>query len=79
MPLCRIATMLAAATRVAVGFGPGGEGVISGAECGRRYDGIGGLSNSCAPWLKAYPPEQLDDILDVLFKPRWAAAVQVST
>ena len=26
---------------------------VGGGSCGRIYDGIGGLSNSCAPWLKA--------------------------
>ena len=50
---------------------------VSGATCGRRYDGIGGLSNSCAPWLRAYNQSARDDILDVLFKPRWAGSAQV--
>ena len=39
--------------------------------------GIGGLSNSCAPWLRSYDEKSRSDILDVLFKPRWAGAAQV--
>ena len=50
---------------------------ISGARCGRTFDGIGGLSNSCAPWLRGYNESVRQDILDVLFKPRYAASMQV--
>ena len=34
---------------------------ISGRLCGRVYDGIGGLSNSCAPWMKGYPEPARQD------------------
>ena len=44
---------------------------------GRVYDGIGGLSNSCAPWLRSYREPQRSDILDALFLPRHAGAMQV--
>lgn len=47
------------------------------ASKGRRYDGIGGLSNSCAPWLKSYPEPQRSHILDYLFKPNFGASVHV--
>ena len=50
---------------------------ISGSTCGRRYDGIGGLSNSCAAWLLAYNETVRGHIMDVLFKPRWAGSAQV--
>ena len=40
-------------------------------------EGIGGLLNSDAPWLRGFPEPQRSDILDVLFKPRWAASLQV--
>jgi galactosylceramidase len=50
---------------------------VSGLKCGRTYDGIGGLSNSCAPWLRGYNESVFSDIMDVLFKPRWAGAAQV--
>eukprot|EP00729_Bicosta_minor_P008672 gene8672-28576_t len=50
---------------------------VSGATCGRMYEGIGGLINSDAPWLKGFPDKQRSDILDVLFKPKWAASLQV--
>eukprot|EP00039_Didymoeca_costata_P005498 m.81976 g.81976 ORF g.81976 m.81976 type:complete len:841 (+) comp12845_c0_seq2:72-2594(+) len=43
----------------------------------RAYDGIGGLSNSCAPWLRSYPKQQLSDILDILYKPKMAASLHV--
>eukprot|EP01045_Picozoa_sp_COSAG04_P017034 COSAG04_NODE_1476_length_6578_cov_2.265010_8_plen_98_part_00 len=46
---------------------------IGGAGCGRKYEGIGGLLNSDAPWLRGYPEPQRSDILDVLFKPQWCA------
>ena len=50
---------------------------VSGAACGRTYEGIGGLINSDAPWLKGFPAKQRSDILDVLFKPQWAGSLQV--
>ena len=48
-----------------------------GDTCSRKYEGIGGLLNSDAPWLRGFPEPQRSDILDVLFKPRWAASLQV--
>ena len=50
---------------------------ISAAHCGRMYEGIGGLLNSDAPWLRAFPEPQRSSILDVLFKPKWAGSLQV--
>jgi galactosylceramidase len=50
---------------------------IAAEQCGRTYEGIGALLNSDAPWLTAYPPKQLAEILDILFLPQWAAAMQV--
>eukprot|EP01043_Picozoa_sp_COSAG02_P093719 COSAG02_NODE_30210_length_555_cov_1.021930_1_plen_139_part_01 len=50
---------------------------IDAAECGRSYEGIGALLNSDAPWLTAYPPKQLAEILDILFLPKWGANLQV--
>jgi hypothetical protein len=50
---------------------------IDAARCGRTYEGIGALLNSDAPWLTGYPPKQLAEILDILFRPKWAAAMQV--
>jgi galactosylceramidase len=50
---------------------------ISSETCGRTYEGIGGLFNSDAPWLTAYPPKQLSEILDILFLPKFAASLQV--
>ena len=51
--------------------------VVSGQQCGRMYEGIGGLLNSNGPWLKAYPPQQREEILDILFRPSYAASLQV--
>ena len=50
---------------------------IDAAQCGRGYEGIGALLNSDAPWLTAYPPKQLSEILDILFLPKWGANMQV--
>jgi len=50
---------------------------IDSTRCGRMYEGIGGLLNSDAPWLKGYPEAQRSDILDALFKPSWAGGLQV--
>eukprot|EP01050_Picozoa_sp_SAG11_P003574 SAG11_NODE_205_length_12427_cov_8.010140_7_plen_910_part_00 len=49
---------------------------IGGAQCGRKYEGIGGLLNSDAPWLRGYPEPQRSEILDVLFKPQYAGSLQ---
>jgi hypothetical protein len=51
--------------------------VIDATRCGRKFEGIGALMNSNAPWLTAYPPKQLAEILDILFLPRYAASMQV--
>jgi galactosylceramidase len=48
-----------------------------GDTCSRKYEGIGGLLNSDAPWLRGFPEPQRSDILDVLFKPQWAGSLQV--
>ena len=61
-----------AAGAIAVGASSLGQG-----SCGRKYEGIGALLASDAPWLKAYPEPQRSDILDVLFKPAWAGGLQV--
>ncbi|KAK6166981.1 hypothetical protein SNE40_022168 [Patella caerulea] len=46
---------------------------------GRRFDGIGGLSGGSATskLLIAYPQKQRDEILDILFKPNFAASLQI--
>eukprot|EP00118_Oscarella_pearsei_P013831 m.114461 g.114461 ORF g.114461 m.114461 type:complete len:801 (+) comp37503_c0_seq6:569-2971(+) len=46
---------------------------------GREFDGIGGLSGGGATsrLLPNYPKEQLDQILDYLFKPNFGAALQI--
>ena len=62
---------------VAQGPSPSQRVPISSSECGRMYEGIGGLLNSDAPWLRAYPQQQLSDILDILFLPKFAGALQV--
>ena len=49
---------------------------IGGTQCGRKYEGIGGLLNSDAPWLRGYPEPQRSEILDVLFKPQYAGSLQ---
>jgi hypothetical protein len=68
------ATAAAAAAAVATAPLP----VIGGtARCGRMYEGIGGLLNSDAPWLRAYPEPQRSQVLDVLFRPQYAGSLQV--
>ncbi|XP_048249500.1 galactocerebrosidase-like isoform X1 [Haliotis rufescens] len=49
------------------------------AGLGRRYDGIGGLSGGSATskLLKAYPEKQRNEVLDYLFKPNFAASLQI--
>ena len=52
---------------------------ISNAGVLRQFDGIGGLSGGggCSRLLKDYPPEQQSQILDILFKPRFGASLQI--
>ena len=50
---------------------------MGGGACARKFEGIGGLLNSDAPWLRGFPEPQRSDILDVLFKPQWAGSLQV--
>ena len=49
----------------------------SQASNGRSYDGIGGLSNSCAPWLRSFPEQQRSDIMDYLFLPGFGANMHI--
>ncbi|CAL1547008.1 unnamed protein product [Lymnaea stagnalis] len=46
---------------------------------GRTYDGIGGLSGGSATskLLIGYPQKQRDEVLDYLFKPHFAASLQI--
>ncbi|XP_046350655.2 galactocerebrosidase-like isoform X2 [Haliotis rufescens] len=46
---------------------------------GKRFDGIGGLSGGSATskLLKAYPDKQRNQVLDILFKPNFAASLQI--
>ncbi|CAG5119299.1 unnamed protein product [Candidula unifasciata] len=46
---------------------------------GRRYDGIGGLSGGSATskLLIGYPQKQRDEVLDYLFKPKFAGSLQI--
>uniref|UniRef100_A0A0B7BI09 galactosylceramidase n=1 Tax=Arion vulgaris TaxID=1028688 RepID=A0A0B7BI09_9EUPU len=46
---------------------------------GRRYDGIGGLSGGSATskLLIGYPDKQRNEVLDYLFKPKFAASLQI--
>jgi galactosylceramidase len=48
---------------------------INGADSGRTFDGIGGVSGGCATsnLLKDYPEPQRSQILDYLFKPDFGA------
>ena len=48
---------------------------ISGADSGRTFDGIGGVSGGCATSniLRDYPEPQRSQILDYLFKPDFGA------
>ena len=45
----------------------------------RQFDGIGGLSGGggCSRLLKDYPTEQQSQVLDILFKPRFGASLQI--
>jgi len=48
---------------------------INGADSGRTFDGVGGVSGGCATsnLLRDYPEPQRDQILDYLFKPDFGA------
>jgi galactosylceramidase len=48
---------------------------INGANAGRKFAGIGGVtSNGMTKLLSEYPKDQQDDILDLLFKPKFGAS-----
>ena len=48
---------------------------INGANIGRKFAGIGGVtSNGMTKLLHEYPQNQQDDILDLLFKPKFGAS-----
>lgn len=76
---CTVVQWALGALYLGAGAGAVDESVasIDAATCGRKYEGIGALLASDAPWLKAYPEPQRSDILDVLFRPAWAAGLQV--
>ena len=48
---------------------------INGANVGRKFAGIGGVtSNGMTKLLREYPQDQQNDILDLLFKPKFGAS-----
>jgi galactosylceramidase len=48
---------------------------INGADVGRKFAGIGGVtSNGMTKLLREYPQDQQADILDLLFKPKFGAS-----
>jgi galactosylceramidase len=48
---------------------------INGANVGRKFAGIGGVtSNGMTKLLREYPQNQQDDILNLLFKPKFGAS-----
>lgn len=50
---------------------------INGTDVGRSFEGIGGVfSNGMTKLLMDYPEDQRDDILGLLFKPKFGAALQ---
>ncbi len=50
---------------------------ISGTDGGRTYGGIGGVfSNGMTKLLMDYPTDQKNDLLDLLFKPKFGASLQ---
>jgi galactosylceramidase len=51
---------------------------INGSDIGRQFAGIGGVtSNGMTKLLYEYPGDQRDDILDLLFKPKFGAGFQL--
>jgi galactosylceramidase len=49
---------------------------ISGTDLGRTYEGVGGVfSNGMTKLLMDYPANQRNDILDLLFKPKFGASL----
>lgn len=52
---------------------------LSAVVLGAQFDGIGGLSGGggCSRLLKDYPEEQQSQVLDILFKPGFAANLQI--
>ena len=51
---------------------------INGEDLGRTFQGIGGVtSNGMTKLLREYPSPQRDDILDLLFKPKFGASFHV--
>lgn len=51
--------------------------VVDASATGREYYGVGGLSNSDAPWLPDYPEPERSAILDALFLPHHVASLQI--
>ncbi|QEC70882.1 hypothetical protein FSB73_03520 [Arachidicoccus ginsenosidivorans] len=51
--------------------------VINGKAGGKRFDGIGAVSGGggTSVLLKDYPNKQRDEILDLLFKPKFGASI----
>ena len=60
-------------------FAAGNPLTIDRSELGNVFDGIGGLSGGGATSLLTvtYPKEQLDEIYDFLFKPKFGASLQI--
>jgi len=56
-----------------------GEYLLDGARVGRKFDGIGGLSGGGATsrLLVDYEPKVRDHLLDLLFKPKFGASLQI--
>jgi hypothetical protein len=51
---------------------------INGTAFGHVFDGVGGLSaGASSRLLWDYPPQQQNDILDMLFRPQWGLSLQI--
>jgi galactosylceramidase len=73
--LCLPAVLLLAHAAFA---GPAQAIVLDGTAPGKVFDGVGAVSGGggTSVLLKDYPQPQRDQILDILFKPKFAAAMQ---
>ncbi|BCJ64086.1 hypothetical protein [Polymorphospora rubra] len=75
------AVLLAATLCQVVTAGPAGADTVTvgidGGTLGRTYEGVGAVfSNGMNKLLMDYPPAQRDDILDLLFTPKFGASLQ---
>lgn len=74
-----MAGLLALAVCAAVWVADANYPVSDAAGVGPRFDGVGALSGGggTSVYLRDYPPEQQQVLLDLLFKPGYGAALQI--